>query len=135
MHTDGTITSQMYSFCYSCGGRGICGVCGGTGRQYWGGFRNSTLWCMQGIGRCSGCSGRGYSITQTQTTRTGVTIGWDEKGNFYVASGVSSDSGTTRSGIYNCCSSVPTFGLAPIYHECSNCGSVHQIGSHKCVKK
>jgi hypothetical protein len=48
MHTDGTITSQMYSFCYSCGGRGICGVCGGTGRQYWGDL---------GIQPCGACRG------------------------------------------------------------------------------
>lgn len=135
LNTDGTVTSQMYTMCFSCSGLGACGVCGGTGGQYWGfdlGYqRCGACW---GSGRCGGCSGRGFSITQTQSTRSGLTIGWDEKGNYYVAGGESRDSQTTKAGIYNCCSSVPTFGKT-MYHRCSNCGEVHKIGSHKCVKK
>lgn len=136
MHTDGTITSKMLTMCFSCNGRGLCGVCGGTGGQYWGfdlGMRRCG-YCL-GNGRCRGCLGRGYSITQTQTTRSGLTIGWDERGNYYVAGGESSTSRTTRNGIYNCCAGVPTFGLEPRYHNCSNCGETHQIGSHKCTKR
>lgn len=46
----------------------------------------------------------------------------------------SSRTNNGRSYVYNCCSSVATFGQEPRYHKCSNCGVNHRIGTHKCVR-
>lgn len=136
LNTDGTISSYMLTMCYGCSGLGLCGVCGGTGGQYWYGIGIMSCGSCWGSGKCRGCSGKGYSITQTRRTSSGLTIGWDERGNYYVAGDGSSSSNTRtiRDGIYNCCSGIPTFGNV-IYHKCENCESVHRIGDHKCIKK
>lgn len=136
LHTNGKITSQMITMCMNCGGYGVCQVCHGTGGQYWYGIGMQPCGSCFGSGRCRACNGKGYSVIQTSTTDSGLTIGWDEHGNYYVAAGGLEKSERVRTkGVYNCCSGVPTFGLKATYHKCSNCGKVHEIGTHKCVRK
>ena len=137
MHIDGSVTSQMCMICYSCRTTGICVVCSGTGWQYWGGYMGMQRCsgCFNNPGKCGACFGRGYSIINTRKEESGYTIGWDEHGNYYVAGLTSSSAGTTRNLIYDCCSTIATFGLEPRTHTCKNCNLVHTIGTHRCVKK
>lgn len=136
MHEDGRITSQMVTQCFNCGGIGGCRVCGGTGGQYW--YQIGIMPCgaCGGTGRCRACGGKGYSVISTTTTQSGLTTGYDEYGNYYVAGGgPSGGSGSNRSGdsVYHCCDKVTNFGQ-DLYHKCRNCGEVHRIGTHSCLK-
>lgn len=136
IHEDGTITTQMLTGCYSCGGYGACGVCKGTGGQYW--YQMGVMPCgaCGGSGVCRACHGKGYTVMSSTTSQSGLTIGYDENGNRYVAGpGAKIERGSTdNTKIYDCCSSCPTFGKT-MYHTCKNCGEYHQVGSHKCIKR
>ena len=85
VNVDGTMTSRMVMPCFSCGSTGYCGVCRGTGGQYWYGMGVMPCSACGGYGRCSSCGGNGYTVTNTYTTQTGLTIGYDQHGNYYYA--------------------------------------------------
>lgn len=133
---DGTIYSQSITPCTLCYATGVCQVCQGTGGQYWYGMGIRPCGRCLGSGKCASCYGRGINIINYQTSRFGGIIGYDEHGNCYVSSSGSGGSrgSSTRSYIYDCCSSVPTFGQSRS-HSCKNCGEYHTIGSHKCVRR
>lgn len=136
LREDGYIVTQMITGCFNCGGLGACRVCGGTGGQYWYQIGIRPCGACGGSGYCRACNGKGYTITNTQTNPSGVTIGYDEHGNCYVAGpGAKIErGGNNNAKIYDCCSSCPTFGNK-LYHTCKNCGEYHQVGNHKCIKK
>lgn len=72
----------------------------------------------------------GIAQTEARLQSQGVNISTGSS-----SSRTPSSSGSSGSGWYTCCSSVPNFGLAT-YHTCPNCGAAHQIGSgHMCKKK
>lgn len=135
VHENGKMTSRMVTVCYSCGGIGACQVCGGTGGQYWYGMGIMPCGACSGRRACTACGGSGYSVMNTYTTDSGLTIGYDRHGNYYVAGpGESSSSdrySRPQSGWYDCCSKVATFGITT-YHRCKNCGKEHAIGTHTC---
>lgn len=142
IHANGKMTSRMVTICYACQGYGACQVCKGTGGQYWYGMGIMPCGACGGRGACSGCGGSGYSVVNTYTTDSGLTIGYDRHGNYYVAgpgdssssSRSSNSSSRSSSGWYDCCSKVATFGITT-YHKCKNCGEEHIIGSHMCKIK
>lgn len=142
LETDGTITSIMMTGCINCGGTGRCGLCYGSGGQYWYEIGFMPCGACGGAGQCRACGGKGYSVMRT-ITRSGLTIGYDEHGNCYVA-GNGIDSGSRNStnrcshcngtGYYHCvCKNVPNFGQT-LNHQCPECGEVHRSGaSHMCT--
>lgn len=114
---------------------GSCGACGGMGGRFWYGMGMMPCSLCGGSGRCPHCRGDGVSVMNTMTTQSGLTIGYDERGNRYIA-GPGSKNERTRyhgSSYYNCCDGIATFGKE-LYHKCSNCGSTHRMGSHICKK-
>lgn len=138
IHEDGRMTSIMVSGCFNCSGLGNCQVCGGTGGQYWSGIGIMPCGACSGSGRCNACGGKGYSVINTSTTQSGLTVGYDEHGNYYVAGSASNceqNRNRNRSSdpVYHCCDKVTNFGKT-LYHRCKNCGVIHTIGSHSCLK-
>lgn len=141
LHTNGNITSQSLSGCMLCGGMGLCGVCGGTGGQYWYGMGIQPCGRCIGTGRCATCNGKGYTVINSTTYASGLTIGYDNNGNYYVVGPGESErnsggrSSSSNSTWYECpCSDCPTFGRTT-YHKCKNCGETHQMGSHLCKRR
>ena len=50
-------SSTNRTTCLSCYGKGICQVCGGTGKtSAW----QNRCWTCHGTGKCAGCNGKGY---------------------------------------------------------------------------
>ncbi len=138
LHENGTITTVMLTGCISCNSYGMCQVCKGTGGQFWYGIGILPCGSCGGSGMCASCGGKGYSVINTTTSSSGLTIGYDEHGNYYVACD-SRINGKTRNsyddGYYHCCDKgVTTFGM-DLYHKCKNCGVVHKIGIHMCKKR
>lgn len=124
LHEDGRLTSVTCTPCVSCGGMGMCAVCGGTGGQYWYGMGIQPCGRCYGAGRCQTCGGKGYCMMNS-TTQYGVTVGYDERGNMYVAGGAGSSSATNRSDRHKTevIEYLPTFGVAAnenVY--CRKCG-------------
>lgn len=134
MTEEGIIYSQTITPCFICNQTGVCQVCFGTGTQYW--PLSGIQLCMRcvGSGRCVSCHGKGVQVMNTTTSRYGGTIGYDEEGNRYIGTGSVGSHGYHKSSIYNCCSGVPTFGNIS-RHRCANCGEVHIVGNHKCIRK
>ena len=133
---DGTIYSVSITPCVLCSSTGVCQVCQGTGGQYWPNLGIQACMRCLGNGRCVTCFGRGVSVMNYTTSKFGGTIGYDGYGNCYVSStgsGGSRGSGRKPS-LYNCCSGVPTFGYNR-KHTCKNCGELHYIGGHKCIRE
>lgn len=126
---DGSITTRMVTVCAICGGRGRCGVCGGTGGQIWGGVIRACMNCG-GTGRCPMCRGDGVSVINTRTEPNGVTVGYDEQGRAYIAYPGERNNNNRRSDGNNecsCCSGTgrvvktdaTSFGGT---HYCKECG-------------
>lgn len=131
MNEDGSIVTQMIMMCGSCYGNGRCYFCGGRGV-----YMGMSMACgsCKGGGMCPACWGRGYTVMNTSTSKYGGTIGYDERGNKYVASSISGSYGTNSDNtrVWHCCDKTPTFGN-DLYHDCSKCGQRHKIGTHFCV--
>lgn len=134
MTEEGIIYSQIITPCAICNQSGMCQVCFGTGTQYW--PMSGIQACMRcfGDGRCVSCHGKGIQVMSTTTSRFGGTIGYDENGNRYIGTGDVSSGSYRRASLYNCCSGVPTFGYTS-RHKCSNCGEMHIVGYHKCIRR
>ena len=126
LHEDGRLTSETLFGCYNCQGSGVCQVCHGSGGQYW--YQMGIMPCgyCGGYGRCRACSGKGYTV-QNSTTRYGVTVVYDERGNMYVTGGP----GGSNSNGHSChersktevIEYLPTYGVSGnenVY--CSKCG-------------
>lgn len=131
IHKDGSMTSMTCTGCVLCGGCGFCQVCAGTGGQFYYGIGMMTCGRCFGDGRCKGCGGKGYSIMNSQTSY-GVTVGFDEQGNMYVAGGGSTGSGgsysSTRKRV-EVIEYIPTYGVEANKHvycpKCKSTGSRH----------
>lgn len=111
MHRNGMITSQMVTGCFICSGLGTCGVCKGTGGQYWYGIGIMPCGNCGGTGRCPACKGKGYSVISSTTSPSGLTVAYDENGNCYVAGGTGASSGSRSSGSSSASRSAKTCGL------------------------
>lgn len=141
LHPDGNITSKSISVCSLCGGHGRCGVCAGTGGQFWYGMGIQPCGNCMGSGRCRTCNGNGSVTISSTTYASGLTIGYDNNGNKYVVGPGEKSSGRSttvnKSPYYECpCSRTPNFGLT-LYHKCKNCGEIHMCGSggHSCKRR
>lgn len=131
IHENGSMTSMTCTGCVLCDGLGVCKVCGGTGGQFFYGI--GIMPCVRcfGNGRCQGCGGKGYCIMNTQTSY-GITIGFDEQGNIYVASGNSTGTGRSYSSgrkKVETIEYIPTYGVETNMHvycpKCKSTGSQH----------
>lgn len=134
MTEEGTIYSQIITPCPICNQTGACQVCYGTGTQYWPTIGIQMCGNCMGNGQCVSCHGKGIQLMNTTTSKYGGTIGYDENGNRYIGTGTAGSGRSRRSSIYNCCSGVPTFGYTR-RHKCANCGEMHVIGDHRCVRR
>lgn len=137
---DGTLVTRMCMPCFLCQGMGVCGVCHGTGQQFFNGGPGFSFFapcprCSMNPGRCGSCFGRGYTIT-TSFSKYGMTIGYDEHGNMYIPTATSSGRGSesesssskrTVEEIYY----PPTFGVEANYNVyCETCGKVGKRHVH-----
>lgn len=87
---------------------------------------------LQATTESSGTSTYGTANSSVGTSSS-YTSSYDSE---TTSSSVSSSSNSKRrcsckGGWYDCCSKVATYGLDS-YHDCSNCGKSHKMGSHSC---
>lgn len=133
INVDGTATSRICTTCTSCSGGRICQVCFGTGVQSWGEYMGLQP-CMRcyGSGVCQSCGGKGFSIINT-STQYGITVGFDEHGNMYIAEdsqGGSSSRSPQRDKVEKI-EYIPSYGCEANMHVyCNKCKKSGQRHIH-----